>query len=260
MLLLIIKEFLKKYKGLISLIFIILFSINFQSFKFSYIVYYMNDLINPVLNFINIVKSIDDIYKENKVLNSMVAELTLLNFYNNYLVIENRNLKKMLNYKENEKYTLILGKVLSYHPDLLSDYIIVDKGIDDSIKPDMAVINTKGIIGITTKVSSKTSIVELISSPNIKISIFNKKGGYGILSKLKEENSFSIELVEDASKFSVGDTIYSSGLGGIFPKGIPIGKIYEIKKQKFSYYPLIKVKIFVNLKNIQDVFIIKREI
>ena len=126
--------------------------------------------------------------------------------------------------------------------------ITINKGSNEGIKEDMAVITGSGLIGRVNRVSKLTSEIKLITTNDInsKISVMIKNGDdtiYGIMSGY-DASSNSLEVtgtnkVVDIKKDSL---VYTSGMGGIFPSGILIGSVIETTPDKYDVSKIIKIK------------------
>ncbi|OED43052.1 rod shape-determining protein MreC [Flavobacteriaceae bacterium (ex Bugula neritina AB1)] len=139
------------------------------------------------------------------------------------------------------------------------NYILINKGENDGIEPDMGVITDKGIVGIVENTSKNYSRVISILNSNSKINAGLKKSNqYGSLVwNGKDPNIVQLETVPRQAVLRKGDTIITNGRSTIFPKGIGIGTIlnYELDKSK-SYY-LIDIKLFNDMTDIGFIYTIK---
>jgi rod shape-determining protein MreC len=138
------------------------------------------------------------------------------------------------------------------------NYLTLDKGLKDGMRPDMAVINTDGIVGITKSVSEDYTSVLSVLNKDLVISAKIKNSGYfGPLSW--SGNSTEIVTLVDIPhhvKIAEGDTIITSGYGGIFPEGIMIGTIQDFKLKGGNYF-VIKVKLSNDFRKVNYVKVIR---
>lgn len=141
--------------------------------------------------------------------------------------------------------------------------ITINKGKSSGINENMAVVSGDGLIGRVIKVSSKTSEIKLITTNDInhKISVMIKKENdtiYGILSgynnNLLEITSINKDI-DNLDNFNV----YTSGMGGIFPSGIIIGKVKGIKKDKYDVSKIIEVEPSSNFNELRFVNVLIRK-
>ncbi len=142
-----------------------------------------------------------------------------------------------------------------------NNHILLDKGRKDSIKPGMGVLGTKGVIGTVIKVSPHYSAV--LTLLNNKTSLSVKPIHSNHFGFLKWEGiSPKILTVEDIpvdTKLAINDTLVTSGNSNIFPKGIPVGIISDIKKLKGSKNFLLKIRPIEDLTDLSVAYLLKNK-
>ena len=123
----------------------------------------------------------------------------------------------------------------------------------------MVVISSKGLIGKVIKTSTFTSDVRLITTSDTsnKISVHISNGDnnlYGLINSYDyNKNVLELEGISNTKDVNIGDYVYTSGLGGVFPTGILIGIVEEITTDSYDLAKIIKVKPYVsNLKRKSD--------
>ena len=141
--------------------------------------------------------------------------------------------------------------------------ITINKGKSSGIKENMAVVSGDGLVGRVIKVSSKTSEIKLITTNDInhKISVMIKKENdtiYGILSGYNNNLLEITSINKDINNLD-NYNVYTSGMGGIFPSGIIIGKVKGIKKDKYDVSKIIEVEPSSNFNEIRFVNVLIRK-
>jgi len=141
--------------------------------------------------------------------------------------------------------------------------ITINKGNSSGIKENMAVVSGDGLIGRVIKVSSKTSEIKLITTNDInhKISVMIKKENdtiYGILSGYNNNLLEITSINKDINNLD-NYNVYTSGMGGIFPSGIIIGKVKGIKKDKYDVSKIIEVEPTSNFNELRFVNVLIRK-
>ena len=143
--------------------------------------------------------------------------------------------------------------------------ITINKGKYNGVEEDMVVINGKGLIGRVIRTTTFTSDVRLIttSDTNNKISVMISNGSYnlyGVINSYNYKNNLlEVEGISNTRDVNVGDYVYTSGLGGVFPSGILIGQVSEITTDSYDLAKIIKVTPSTNFNDINYVSILKRE-
>ncbi|MHA7055897.1 rod shape-determining protein MreC [Aquimarina sp. M1] len=159
----------------------------------------------------------------------------------------------------NKPFTYIKGNVFKNDYSKMDNYVLINKGEKDGIKPDMGVITDKGIVGIVENTSANYSRVISILNSNSKINAGLKKSNqYGSLVwNGKDPNIVQLETVPRQAILKKGDTIITNGRSTIFPRGIGIGTILNYKLDQNQSYFLIDVKLFNDMTDIGFVYVIK---
>ena len=163
------------------------------------------------------------------------------------------------------EYTPINATILSRNKSYWFNQIMIDKGSKDGIKKDMAVVTKNGLIGKISRVYPHSSEIKLVTSDdvNYKVSVTIKTGNgdsYAILNGYDNETEcVTVTGVDKMSTVKKGDTIVTSGLGGMFPGGIYIGVVQDIKSDKYDLSKTLYIKTSQDFNNIHYVTILKEK-
>lgn len=206
-----------------------------------------------------------DVMKENKILKSNIDKSEALEAENEELKQEINKLKGELNIDHVlSDYDYLNATVINRNSLNWYNNLTIDKGSNNGIKEGMVVINSTGVIGKTTNVSTFSSDVRLITTTdtNNKISvtiISNGKKLTGVINRYDyKTKTLTVEGISNTDKVTIGDMVYTSGLGGVFPSGILIGKVSEITTDVYDLAKIIKVKPSANFEDINYVTVLKR--
>lgn len=222
----------------------------------------------PIGNFSNMINdfnNLKDVQKENKILKSNIEKIESLEAENNELKDELKKIKEELNIEHVlTDYTYLNATVVSRNNLFWYNNLTIDKGTKSGIKEGMVVINSTGLIGKVENVSTFTSNVKLITTndTNNKISVSISNGSNkitGLINGYDYNNGLlNVEGISNTETVSVGDMVYTSGLGGVFPSGILIGKVENITTDVYDLAKIIKVKPSAHFNDINYVTILKR--
>ena len=207
-----------------------------------------------------------DVNEENDILETSLDRIDAIE-------TENVELRRQIDALKNElniDYTLtdyeyLNATVTSRSVGYWYNTITINKGSYNGIKKDMVVINGKGLIGRVIKTSTFISDVRLIttSETNNKISVHISNGDnnlYGLINNYDySKNLLEVEGISNTKDVDIGDFVYTSGLGGIFPSGILIGSVSEITTDSYDLAKIIKVKPSADFSNINYVSVLKRK-
>ncbi|WP_264566488.1 rod shape-determining protein MreC [Flavobacterium sp. N3904] len=191
---------------------------------------------------------------------------------NDELAMENANLKSLLfktqdstkvpdleNLKGVEPEDIVVAKVIHNSFNVYENFLTLNAGSKKGVKPDMGVVNSLGIVGITDNVSANYSTV--ISILNIKSQINAKiknSDHFGSLNWNGKSTGY-VQLIDVPRLATVkkGDTIVTGGQSVIFPENIGIGTISKLETDTETHYYTITVKLFNDMTNLGHVYIIK---
>lgn len=207
-----------------------------------------------------------DVEKDNDILETSIDRIDSIE-------AENIELRRQLNALKEElnidyalaDYEYLNATVISRNIGYWHNKITIDKGTYNGVEKDMVVINSKGLIGKVIKSSTFTSDIRLIttSDTNNKISVHISNGSnnlYGLINSYDYNNNvLELEGISNTKDVNIGDLVYTSGLGGIFPSGILIGKVTEITTDSYDLAKIIKVSPSVDFTDINYVSILKRK-
>ncbi len=179
---------------------------------------------------------------------------------------EIQELKEVLDLKTTlTEYTPINATILSRNKNYWFNQIMIDKGSKDGIKKDMAVITKHGLVGKISRVYSHSSEIKLITCDdvNFKVSVAiqtNSGDSYAILNGYDAKRELvTVTGVDKMSDVKKGDTITTSGLGGMFPSGIYIGVVEEVKDDKYDLSKTLYIKTSQDFNNIHYVTVLKEK-
>ena len=186
---------------------------------------------------------------------------------------ENVELRKQLESLQSElnieysltDYEYLNATVTSRNIGYWYNTITINKGSNSGIEEEMPVINAYGLIGKIINTTAVTSTVRLLSTSdtNNKISVSIVSEGeklYGLINGYNYENStLQVEGISNTKTVRVGDIVYTSGLGGVFPSGILIGKVESITTDSYDLSKIINVTPSASFDNINYVSVLKRK-
>lgn len=140
----------------------------------------------------------------------------------------------------------------------LKRYLIIDKGLKDSVMVNFPVVTNEGIVGKVIACSDEISVVETFYSPYSKISAKVQKNNYLTCVGCKG-NLLYLDYLDEKCDISENDTIVSTEIGGIFPEGLKIGVVKKIEKKNNGTFNVI-IEPVVDLLKIDDVYILQKRL
>ena len=211
-------------------------------------------------------KKLKDVNKNNNILETSIDRIDSIEAENIELRRQLETLKEELNINYTlSDYEYLNATVVSRNVGYWHNKITINKGTYNGVEKDMVVISSKGLIGKVIKTSTFTSDVRLITTSDTsnKISVHISNGDnnlYGLINSYDyNKNVLELEGISNTKDVNIGDYVYTSGLGGVFPTGILIGIVEEITTGSYDLAKIIKVKPSADFNDINYVSILKRK-
>lgn len=209
----------------------------------------IGDNINMKADYISLQKQVEDLEKE--LLNKQEIEK------------QNQRLKELLDFsKENEDFVVTGARVIGKNEGGWFNVIVIDKGKNHGVDVNMAVVTGKGLVGRVFQVGSNWAKVRTIVDGQSGVSaIVERTRDNGLV---KGNNSIGDEdgmcrmvFLPTDSDLIEGDKVITSGLGEIFPKGIYIGEVKKVVKEKRDFFKTATIEPGVDFKRLEEVLVIK---
>ena len=210
----------------------------------------------PLHRSINFVREINLVHKKNLILKKRIAMISLMVQRCNNIKKENEVLRKLFGFKPMENFDLTPCEIIGKTPGLYNRSLIINGGYEDEIEKNMPVIAMDGLVGKVIETTKKTSEVLTLYNRNSYISALDVRSRVQGIIKWREGRYLNFDDVSLHSDVKIGDTIATSGMGGIYPKGIFIGVVKRVEENPSEIVMTIKVEPFVNFAILEDVFVV----
>lgn len=174
---------------------------------------------------------------------------------------ENQRLRDLLNFAETRpgislRGAQILARPIGFGTNNLQDVLILDLGLRHGIRVGMPVISEQGLVGRISEVTENTSKVLLITDPTSTVNaILQSSRQTGVLRGRAGQDPV-MGFLPQGSPVAVGEIVLTSGLGGRFPKGIPIGQVVAVRQQDFEIFQEAVVRPNVDFTRLELVAVI----
>ena len=176
------------------------------------------------------------------------------------LRIQNRDLSRMLEFREDQPVDLVPTRVIDRDFATLPTTLVIDAGWEDGVRVDQPVVTLEGLIGKTVDVGRSASEVMLYSHPEFSASAMLVGGDHLEYGVVRAAPNGDVELyLPLRSRSEPGDRIVSSGYGGTFPRGIPIGTVERGREdQRLGLQKIDLVRPVVDLGSVGAAFVLRR--
>ena len=208
---------------------------------------------NAFFEDINNIKAENEALREkNSELEEALRELEIIKAENATLREYNNMSEKYAEYKTVPAY--IINKDISN----LSDTMVINAGSNDGIKENMPVITSEGLVGYVLSTTDRTSKIQPIIDPatSVSASLSTSRDGVIVKGTLGSDKTLNLMYIPTDADIVLEDTIETSGIGGIYPKGILIGKISQIIESKNITDRYAIVETAVDFSKLETVLVI----
>ena len=172
------------------------------------------------------------------------------------LKLSNSRLRNLLNFEKTITDRVLSAEVIGKDPSPWFKTVLIDKGKNDGVETGMAVVVPKGIAGQITDVSSNYSKVLLIIDHNSAVdALVQNDRARGIIEG-GSEGQCSFKYVLRKHDIESGDIVVSSGLDGVFPKGLAVGYVSKVIKPKSGIFQEVTVTPYVDFEKLEEVLIV----
>lgn len=200
--------------------------------------------------------------EENRALRQQISDLTQANTQLEEYRLENQRLRQLLGFRDQAagRYQTVAARVIARDPSNWFRTLIIDRGQAQGIKKDMAVVTYEGLVGRVIGVTANTAEVLLI---------VDQEGAAGAMLQVSRTpgivrggapGSGYLEMVHIPSNATIqpNDVVITSGLGGVFPKGLRIGYVEKVEPEAGGLMTKAILKPYVDFDRLEEVLVITR--
>lgn len=213
-----------------------------------------------IVNIGNSITLYNELLEENRYLREQVRQLSLQNSMMEEYRLENQRLSKLLDFKESHgnELNLVAAKVIGRNLGNWFDTIIINKGTNHGIRANMAVINHQGLVGRVVATSRNTAEIMLLLDRESAVgSMVQRTRTLGVV-EATTTGDYPLQMIHMThdAPVDVGDVIITSGLGEIFPKGLKIGYVAEVKIAPTGLVKQAMIIPYVEFNKLEEVMVI----
>ncbi len=171
------------------------------------------------------------------------------------LALSNQRLRDLLNFKEGTPRSLLAAEVIGRDPSPWFKSITINKGLSEGIDRGAPVVMAGGVVGMVTDAANHYAKVLLIIDQNSAVDVLLQEERARGVSKGASVDRCRLDYVLRKYDVSVGDTVVSSGLDGVFPKGLRVGAVEKVMKRNAGVFQSIYIKPFVDFEKLEEVMV-----
>ncbi len=175
---------------------------------------------------------------------------------------ENDRLRRLLDFRRQIPFDVVGARVIGRDSAQWWQTILIDAGRGQGVAPQMAVLADGGLLGRTTdEIGQRTARVLLLVDPNSRAgAMLARSRAYGLLEGMDQRGlprpTCRMLYVSRHSDVRIGDAVVTSGLGGVYPSGIPIGSVVEAGMSKDDLYQVLTVELFADARRAEEVMVV----
>jgi rod shape-determining protein MreC len=200
-----------------------------------------------------------NVREENRDLKREIDTLRMENNQYRELLTSNKRLQNLVQFKETLNYPVLAVQVIGWDPTGWFKSVIIDKGASSGLKVNMAVVNAGGVVGRLVSVSPNYAKVLLIIDQNSAVDCIIQRSREKSILKGFTSKICKLDYVVKTSDVVVGDMVITSGMGRVFPKGLPVGEVIEVVNRPGELFKDIKVRPVVDFSKLEELLVILKE-
>jgi len=194
--------------------------------------------------------------QENERLRSEAQQYTSLRHQHEEVVQANERLRQLLALGQEVRRPVLAAQVVGKDPSPWFQTIMVDKGRRDGVDIALPVINTQGIVGLVVEATDHYAKVMLITDPKSAVDALVQTSRTRGIIKGGTSGYCVFNYVLRKHDLNVGETVVSSGMDGVFPKGVAIGQVADINKSETGIFQEVTIRPYVDFERLEEVLIV----
>jgi rod shape-determining protein MreC len=199
------------------------------------------------------VKDLRTLEQDKRQLEKRVKQLEALVNARSEQALENARLHQLLKLNLPTGIEPLVARVVGRNPDNWHQRLVLDQGEARGIQINSVVVTRQGLVGRVVTVATSTAMVALISDPAAAVSVLNTRNRFAGIMQGQGDRWPVLRFLESPEKWRIGDHLITSGLGGGFPKGLPVGRIVQLKNEKNAPTTSVQALLFPELRVVPDV-------
>jgi len=195
--------------------------------------------------------------QENELLRQRLKQMTMENHMLSEKLLEYGRMEQLFNAAHHQMAGLTLARVIGRDSSGFARLITIDKGASDGIKEKMPVLTHQGLVGRIIRVSRNAAKVMLITDVRSAVDALSQDSRDGMVAAGANSQMLTVRYLKVDSGAKEGEKVVSSGLGGIYPKGLVIGLLAGITREKEDLFVTARITPLASLDRLEEVLVMK---
>jgi rod shape-determining protein MreC len=172
--------------------------------------------------------------------------------------LQNKRLRKLLAFVDDLDRPALPAQVIGEDVSNWARTVIIDKGARSGLRHGLPVVAAEGVVGRIIKIAPSSSRVLLITDASSAVAALIQRTRTRGVARGRGEN-LSVEYVLRDADIQMGDLLITSGMGGVFPKGLPLGLVESVEKDQFGLFQRVKTSTAVDFSHLEEVMVVVGE-
>jgi len=196
--------------------------------------------------------------KENIRLRHEIEKLNAYDVQYTETKLANERLSNLLEFKQHLTFPIIAAQIIGKDSTSWFQTLLLNKGSTSNIKINQPVVTHQGLVGKVVRVTPFSSIVQLITDKNSHVAGIIQKNRVGGILMGQSPTTCILDYIDRDIDIQIGDNVVSSGMGGIFPKGLMLGVIVSIDKKPYGLFQSAQISPKVPFSRLEEVLVLKK--
>ncbi len=196
------------------------------------------------------------LWQENRQLRNYAMELSEENGQLRDAALENKRLRAMLEFRERFPLPVKSADIIAMPGPQVGGKFVIDVGLKGGVMINCAVLTPKGLVGKVVEVSDHSSSVQSLVGNAYGVSVMIERSRVGGILKWVGPGHWTITGLSTGEDVRVGDLVLTTGAGRVFPKGIRVGVVTDVRAQDDPKGGFCRVTPFVDFSAVEEVFVI----
>lgn len=218
----------------------------------------VSTVLYPAQLVVNKVTSWHRLEKENQTLRMTNAKLRIENDLLHQAYFRQLRIRDLDSFGLHLGDSMLLAEVIAKNPGRLQTSLLINLGEQNGLTRNMPVFTPEGLVGKVSKVYAAHSLVQLMTDPRNRVSVIENRTRISGILESPDSRKLFVDLPAHAV-VKVGDTLVTSGLGGIYPKGVRVGIIRAVTPGEIDVMKKAEVVPFQNPSEVEELFVLKKE-
>lgn len=198
-----------------------------------------------------------DTADENRTLREENRTLRAVLTQSDEIRLENERLRRLLAFKESKEIDTLPARVIAEDASSWFRTVTIDKGVEHGVLEGMPVVVAEGVVGRVVRSSPSFARVLLVTDASSAVaSLLQHNRARGVCRGQGERLVFDFVLRQEEVK--IGDRVVTSGMGGVFPKGLVVGHVGSVVRQEYGLFQAIEVVPAVDFSHLEEVLVLLR--